>query len=88
MAKSGTNQHNDLVLNSKQIAKDAFTEALRELARNILAISEGGGAPGELVNEIVKIAECLLVFNEIHGGRPASELIREVLTRLGEDSQS
>jgi hypothetical protein len=81
MAKSGTNEDNDLVLDSKQIANDAFTEALRELARNILAISEGGGAPGELVDEIVKIAEGLLVFNEVHGHRPGPELIREVLTR-------
>jgi hypothetical protein len=81
MAKSETNEHNHLVLDSKHIAKEAFTDALRELARNILAIGEGGGAPGELVDEIVKIAEGLLAFNEVHGHRPGPELIREVLTR-------
>jgi hypothetical protein len=81
MAKSETNEHANLFLDSEQIAKEAFTDALRELARNILAIGEGGGAPDELVDEIVKIAEALLVFNEVYGRRPDPELIREVLTR-------
>jgi hypothetical protein len=81
MAKSESKEQTHLVLDSKQIAKEAFTDALRELAKNILAIGEGGGAPDELVDEIVKIAEGLLVFNEVHGQRPCPELIREVLTR-------
>ena len=85
MAKSETDEHTNLVLDSKQIAKEAFADALRELARNILAIGEGGGAPDELVDEIVKIAEGLLVFNEVYGRRPDPGLIREVLTgRRGE----
>ena len=82
MSKSDTSDRDHMVLDSKQIVKEAFTEALTELAQSILAISEGGGAPDELVDKIVKIAECLIVFNDVYGGRPSSGLIREVLTRL------
>ena len=82
MTKSGTSQNSDLDFKSKQVAQEALTEGLKQLARNFAAISEGGGTPADLVDEIVNIAECLLLFNEVCGGRPSPEFICEVLTDL------
>ena len=39
------------------------------------AIGEGGGKPDELVEEIVKVAESLIAYNEAYGIRPQQELI-------------
>jgi hypothetical protein len=46
------------------------------------AISEGGGKPDELVEEIVKVAESLIAYNEAYGARPHDELIRRALANL------
>jgi hypothetical protein len=45
------------------------------------AISEGGGKPHQLVEEIVKVAESLIAYNEAYGIRPHQELIRRALAR-------
>ena len=63
-------------------AEEALERRLRSLARNMRAISEGGGKPDELVEEIVKVAESLIAYNEAYGIRPYQELIRRALTNL------
>lgn len=63
-------------------AETALERRLRSLARNIRAIGEGGGKPDELVEEIVKVAESLIAYNEAYGIRPHQELIRRALTNL------
>ncbi len=62
--------------------KQALEERLRDLARNMAAISEGAGAPGELVDQIVKVAESLIAYDESFGHRPEDELIRRALAHL------
>ena len=46
------------------------------------AIGEGGGKPDELVEEIVKVADSLIAYNEAYGIRPYQELIRRALANL------
>lgn len=46
------------------------------------AIGGGGGKPDELVEEIVKVAESLIAYNEAYGIRPQQELIRRALANL------
>lgn len=62
--------------------KEALEDRLRNLARNMAAISEGGGAPGDLVDQIVKVAESLIAYDESFGCRPDEELIRRALTHV------
>jgi hypothetical protein len=61
----------------------ALEESLRDLAKNMSAISRGGGTPGELVEQIVKVGESLLAYDEALGMRPSEELIRRALTSIG-----
>lgn len=68
--------------NASDNAEKALEQRLRSLARNMSAISEGGGKPGELVEEIVKVAESLIAYNEARGIRPHQELIRRALANL------
>ena len=63
-------------------AEKALEQRLRSLAKNMGAISEGGGRPDELVEEIVKVAESLIAFNEAYGTRPHQGLIRRALAPL------
>jgi hypothetical protein len=60
-------------------AEKALEGRLRGLAKNMRAIGEGGGKPDELVDEIVKVAESLIAYNEAYGIRPHQELIRRAL---------
>jgi hypothetical protein len=62
-----------------QDAANALEQTLRQLAKNMHAISEGSGKPGELVEDIVKVAESLIAYNEAYGTRPHIELIRRAL---------
>ncbi len=59
--------------------KQILEERLRDLARNMAAISEGAGTPGELIDQIVKVAESLIAYDESFGHRPEDELIRRAL---------
>jgi hypothetical protein len=63
-------------------AEEALERRLRSLARNMRAIGEGGGKPDELVEEIVKVAESLIAYNEAYGIRPPQELIRRALANV------
>ena len=63
-------------------AEKALEQRLRSLARNMSAIGGGGGKPAELVEEIVKVAESLIAYNESYGIRPQQELIRRALANL------
>jgi hypothetical protein len=63
---------------SKDI-KDALENRLGNLATNIAAISNGRGKPGELVDQIVNVAESLIAYNEAFGTRPEEDLIRRAL---------
>jgi hypothetical protein len=63
-------------------AEKALEQRLRSLARNMRAIGEGGGKPDELVEEIVKVAESLIAYNEAYGIRPHQELIRRALANF------
>jgi hypothetical protein len=63
-------------------AEEALERRLRSLARNMRAIGEGGGKPDELVEEIVKVAESLIAYNEAYGIRPPQELIRRALANF------
>ena len=63
-------------------AAKVLERRLRSLARNISAIGEGGGKPDELVEEIVKVAESLIAYNEAYGIRPPEELIRRALANF------
>jgi len=58
---------------------------LRTLAKNLDAISKGLGSPGQLIDDIVKVAEALLAFNEAYGMRPDEELIRRALAKVHEE---
>jgi hypothetical protein len=69
-------------LDSRNDAKNALEDRLARLARSMAAISEGGGKPGELVDQIVKVAESLIAYNEAFGARPGEELIRRALARV------
>jgi hypothetical protein len=62
-------------------AEKALERRLRSLGRNMNEISEGGGKPHQLVEEIVKVAESLIAYNEAYGIRPHQELIRRALAR-------
>jgi hypothetical protein len=68
--------------NASDNAEKALEQRLRSLARNMSAIGEGGGKPDELVEEIVKVAESLIAYNEARGIRPHQELIRRALANL------
>jgi hypothetical protein len=48
-------------------------------------ISEGGGKPGELVDQIVKVAESLIAYDGAFGMRPKEELIRHALAGVKPD---
>ena len=65
---------------SREAVSIALEESLRALARNMTAISRGGGVPGKLVEQIVKVAESLIAYNEVLMMRPSEELIRRGLT--------
>jgi hypothetical protein len=67
----------------RQAVSIALEESLRDLAKNMSAISRGGGTPGELVEQIVKVAESLLAYDEALRMRPSEELIRRALTSVG-----
>ena len=67
---------------SSNNAEKALEQRLRSLARNMSAIGGGGGKPDELVEEIVKVAESLIAYNEAYGIRPQQELIRRALANL------
>ena len=69
-------------LDSRNDAKNALEERLARLATSMAAISEGGGKPSELVDQIVKVAESLIAYNEAFGARPGEELIRRALARV------
>lgn len=60
-------------------AEKALEQRLRSLAMNMKAIGEGGGKPDELVEEIVKVAESLIAYNEAFEVRPDQALIRRAL---------
>jgi hypothetical protein len=68
--------------NASNNAEKSLERRLRSLARNMRAIGEGGGKPDELVEEIVKVAESLIAYNEAFGTRPDPELIRRALANL------
>jgi hypothetical protein len=54
-------------------------QRLKDLAANVSAITEGGGKPDELVDDIVRVAEALIAYNEAYGTRPGGEMIRRAL---------
>jgi hypothetical protein len=68
--------------NASDNAEKSLEQSLRSLAKNMKAIGEGGGKPDELVEEIVKVAESLIAFNEAYGIRPHQALIRRALANL------
>jgi len=68
--------------NASNNAEKFLERRLRSLARNVRAIGEGGGKPDELVEEIVKVAESLIAYNEAFETRPHPELIRRALANL------
>ena len=61
--------------------KALLEERPRTLAKNMSGISEGGGKPGELIKEIVNVAEALIAFDKAFGTRPNAELIRRALEK-------
>jgi hypothetical protein len=63
-------------------AEKALERRLRSLAVTMRAISAGGGEPDQLVDEIVKVAESLIAYNEAYQTRPHQELIRRALGNL------
>jgi hypothetical protein len=69
---------------SSQGAKALFEQRLRALAKNLQAISKGRGKPGDVVDQIVEVAESLIAFDEAFGMRPQDELIRRALANLHE----
>lgn len=66
----------------REEVKNLLEERLRKLARNMAAISRRGGEPGELVDEIVNVAQSLIAYNEAFGTRPEEELIRGALANI------
>jgi hypothetical protein len=74
-----------LTQNARDAAQNTLERALRSLATNMRAISEGGGNPGQLVEDIVKVAETLIAYNEACGIRPSQELIRRALNFASRD---
>jgi hypothetical protein len=68
---------------SREAVSIALEESLRALARNMTAISRGRGVPGELVEQIVKLAESLIAYDDVLMMRPSEELIRRALTSVG-----
>ena len=71
----------DQPADSREGVKKALEDSLRALARNMTAISVGGGEPGDLVDQVVKVAECLIAYNESFATRPEEALIRRALAR-------
>jgi hypothetical protein len=65
--------------NARDTAENTLERALRSLAMNMRAISEGEGKPDLVVEEIVKVAESLIAYNEAWEMRPSQELIRRAL---------
>jgi hypothetical protein len=65
--------------NARNTAENTLERALRSLAMNMRAISEGEGKPDLVVEEIVKVAESLIAYNEAWEMRPSQELIRRAL---------
>jgi hypothetical protein len=65
--------------NRRNTAENTLERAIRSLAMNMRAISEGEGKPDQLVEEIVKVAESLIAYNEAWEMRPSQELIRRAL---------
>jgi hypothetical protein len=76
------NHHPRPAENESNNAEEALEQRLRTLARNMKAIGKGGGNPDQLVEEIVKVAESLIAFNEAYGIRPHQALIRRALANL------
>jgi hypothetical protein len=74
--------HTRLAEHANNNAEEALERRLRSLARNMRAIGKGGGKPDELVEEIVKVAESLIAYNEVYGIRPPQELIRRALANF------
>jgi hypothetical protein len=62
----------------------SLEQNLRNLALNMNAICKGDGNPGELVDQIVKLAESLIAYNETYGTVPEEELIRRALANVVE----
>jgi hypothetical protein len=60
---------------------------LRHLAKNMTAISKGGGKSGELVDQIVKVAESLIAYDQTFGTRPEEDLIRHALAEVALDEE-
>jgi len=69
-------------LDSGNDIRSALVDRLARLARSMAEISEGGGKPGELVDQIVKVAESLIAYDGAFGTRPEEELIRHALARV------
>jgi hypothetical protein len=65
--------------NACDTAEKTLERALKSLAANMRAIGEGEGKPDELVEEIVRVAESLIAYNEACGIRPSQKLIRRAL---------
>jgi hypothetical protein len=77
-------EHGDLA----SFVRKAFADGLKQLGENFVALREGRGAPADLVDQVVTLAECLLVFNEVYGHRPTPELIRDVMTNRRDDLET
>ena len=54
---------------------------LERSQKNMSGISEGGGKPGELIKEIVNVAEALIAFDKAFETTPNAELIRRTLEK-------
>jgi hypothetical protein len=67
--------------------KHVLLARLRNLARNMTAISKGGGESGELVDQIVKVAESLIAYDQAFGMRPEEDLIRRALAEVALNEQ-
>jgi len=72
-------------LDSGNDIRSALEDRLARLARSMAEISEGGGKPGELVDQIVKVAESLIAYDGAFGTRPEEELIRRALAHVKSD---
>jgi hypothetical protein len=72
-------------LDSRNDIRSALVDRLARLAKSMAEISEGGGKPGELVDQIVKVAESLIAYDGAFGMRPEEELIRHALAGVKPD---
>jgi hypothetical protein len=70
---------------SREDVKRMLEERLRFLAKNTAAISEGGGEPDKLVEQVVDVAESIIAFDQVFGTRPTGELIRRALLNAHEE---